>query len=74
MKDVVMLLSKSLDLFWDYVVTQCLSCCREQFVPIVCQVYKMTLVHRDDPVVWEVLVHNFSHLSILLFKDLGHEA
>ena len=34
----------------------------------------MTLVNCDHPIVWEMLVHNFSHLRILLFKDFRDKA
>lgn len=42
-------------------------------IPVLEEVDNLPSIHGDDPVVVEVLVTDFSHLGLLLFKDQRYE-
>ena len=52
-------------IFRDDAILESFHSCRER-CPEFGQVYQVTLVYRNYPIVREVLIYNFSHFSILL--------
>jgi hypothetical protein len=54
------------------VVSEALYRCGESG-PEDLEVHKLPAVDWDDPVVWEVLVTNLTHLGLLVEQDVRHE-
>ena len=67
MKHIVMFGCDLFYLFDYYIIEQSLFCSWEMITPELSQVYKMSLIDRNDPIVWEMFVHDFSHFGFLFF-------